>query len=76
MHMLSKRASNISAHMTDNLNKALDAIAKHQTNALPDLRHGQYVVELGGDGSKLVGTSDVVTLPVSQIKPFEQPTYH
>ena len=40
--------------MTDTLNKAIDAVAKHRHHALPDLRHGDRVVELGGDGATLI----------------------
>jgi hypothetical protein len=79
----------IQLSMSDILDQAL---ASH-TSTVPDLRMGQKVVELGGDGSILViaefrstsrgqwdarcfklRTDEIVTLPVSAIKPAEQPT--
>lgn len=78
--------------MTSILDQALAAVSS-RTSSVPDLRMGQRVVELGGDGSILViaefrstargqwearclklYTDEIVTLPVSAIKPAEQPT--
>ena len=73
----------------------ISAVPASKASHVPDLRLGQRVVELGGDGSILViasfergrrndysvrclklYTDEIVTLPVTAIKPAEQHTIH